>query len=409
MRGFRSKILTGESEPSFVKNSLRRDLEAQTSLSNDQSEAGPHKRPQRPTMLTLHDTHMRAHKVFVAMAAINITGTKQEMPECKAVEVPAAPPPPQPTSCKDKAAYVKPLDRIAAAAQSRSPKATSSSAPSRISRQDAMRHHNRKDALKPGNPGTELYFEIRRACTAENDDVRTLRMLLPARETKGRDFAVWPRQHLLLHGLSKAGCVECVKYLVNTLKFDVNYPRATDKCTALHMAHFHLQGKALQAMRKTLLALKAKPYLKNKWGELPADLVAKPGVVEPSPKMLPASPQQSPCGVADMWLEAPKLTALTLGPSASSSKSKSAVPPSLSPLPEGCADSPSFVPKGDVIYQSYCLGKDIALDPRDPRACAWKPAAAAISAGTPAGDLYLAVRRAAGAVLPAHNAAVAAR
>jgi hypothetical protein len=175
------------------------------------------------------------------------------------------------------------------------------------------------------------------------------------------------------------------------------------------MAHFHLQGMELQTMRKTLLALNAKPGMKNKWGELPSDLVAVPGICDPSPKMSPATPQQSPCGIADMWLEAPTLDSLDLGPSAKGTKTtvptKSAR--TLSALPASCADSPCFVPKGDAAYRSYCFGKEAALETRDPRVCAWTPAvsddAPNRKQGTPAGDLYAAVRRAAGAVLPAHT------
>lgn len=345
-------------------------------------------------MLNLYNTLKRARSIQVAMATINRPVKLQCIKEAAVEE-------PTPAS-----KYVKPLDRISAAERTpTSPKATA--APARRQQQSSPR----KDALKPGNPACELYFLIRRSCTGENavifDDVETLRKLLPTREIKGRDFAVWPRQHLLLHGLSKAGCNKCVTYLVKDLGFDVNYRRTTDRCTALHMAHFHLQGMELQTMRKTLLALNAKPGMKNKWGELPSDLVAKPGICDPSPKMSPATPQQSPCGIADLWLEAPTLDALDLGPSAKASKTV-VLTKTLSALPASSAKSACFVPKGDSAYRSYCYGMEAALECRDPRACAWTPAerdeAAIRKQGTPAGDLYAAVRQAAGAVLPSHAA-----
>jgi hypothetical protein len=160
-------------------------------------------------------------------------------------------------------------------------------------------------------------------------------------------------------------------------------------------------------MRKTLLDLNAKPGMRNKWGELPSDLVAKPGICDPSPKMSPAAHQQSPCGIADLWLEAPTLDALDLGPSEKTAK-RIVLPKKLSALPASSAKSACFVPKGDAAYRSYCCGMEAALESRDPRECAWTPAdkdeAVSRKQGTPAGDLYAAVRQAAGAVLPPHTA-----
>jgi hypothetical protein len=285
----------------------------------------------------------------------------------------------------------------------------------------------RKDALRPGDPACEQYFLIRRMCTDKDfshfDDVKMLQKLLPKRVFGGRDFTMWPRQHLLLHGMAKAGCTECVKYLVNKLNFDVNSTRSSDKCTPLHMAHYHLQGKPLRTMCNTLLRLNANEKLKNKWGELPGDSKTQFSPAPPtpmhapmrSPLNAPMSPLQSPCGVADAWLDAPKLTDFALGPSASTKKSKLSVEVKMkiSPLPSNSAESPTFVPKGDAAYMSFCLLKETAMEARDPRACAWVPASKVLGApsrqaGTPAGDLYLAVRRAAGALLPPHQQTIAA-
>jgi hypothetical protein len=167
---------------------------------------------------------------------------------------------------------------------------------------------SRKDAIRRGVPSSERYFQIRRACT--NDDASALQTLLPTRVVEGKDFSVWPRQHLLLHGLAKAGCVECVKYLVETLHFDVNQARPKDNCTPLHMAHYNLAGEALSAIHNALLGMNADQSLKNKYGEVAPDLVAKSGAVA-------VSPGHSPCGVADLLLGAPELPPLALGLSAS--------------------------------------------------------------------------------------------
>jgi hypothetical protein len=140
-------------------------------------------------------------------------------------------------------------------------------------------------------PASELYFQIRAKCNKDSDDVEALKKLLPARKHLGKDFAVWPKERLLLHGLVKHNCTACVKYLVETLKFNVNLPRA-DGCTPLHMAHYCLQGKSRVRMTQLLMMLKADPSATNKWGEKPADLGAK------SPDKGARAP--SPCGVADL-------------------------------------------------------------------------------------------------------------
>jgi hypothetical protein len=250
---------------------------------------------------------------------------------------------------------------------------------------------NLKDAIRRGDPASERYFQIRRACA--NDDATALQSLLPTKVADDQDFSIWPRQHLLLHGLAKTGCVKCVKYLVETLGFDVNQARPKDKCTPLHMAHYNLAGKALSAMHDALLDLNAKQTLKNKYGELASDLVAKSGAVA-------VSPGHSPCGVADLHLGAPQLPHLALGPSASpprcSGKTKArSAPQQLAPLPATAALAEPFVPSFaskamESLVQAYAT--------RDPRSCAWKPSVDAAAAskrkeGTPSGDLYQAVRR----------------
>lgn len=354
-------------------------------------------------MLRAYTTLARVRKVNNTMATIKPPTTSLAHPRITAI----------------KAQSINQIDQTATAAITTAAITTAAATkpvqplniPSSPSSSRSTSRRPRKDVLKDGDPATDRYFKIRRGCTSKNDNVELLRELLPKREVDGKDWAVWPRQHLLLHGLTKAGCVECVKYLINTLQIDVNSVRPTDKCTPLHMAHYHLQGKKLQTMRKTLLRLKAKPHLRNKWGERPADVAAKPTEAEPSPKMSPASPQQSPCAVADMWLDAPEdgPTALSLGPSAESTAPLPAVARTLAPLPAHCVESPAFEPKGDATYRSFCLNRDIALQARDPRACAWQPAGTSTKVpatkqpSTPAAELYAAARRAAGALLPAHS------
>jgi hypothetical protein len=89
-------------------------------------------------------------------------------------------------------------------------------------------------------PASEVYFQIRQKCNEQTDDVAALKKLLPARKHLGKDFAVWPTERLLLHGLVKNGCKKCVEYLVQDLKFGINIVRA-DGCTPLHMAQYCLQ------------------------------------------------------------------------------------------------------------------------------------------------------------------------
>jgi hypothetical protein len=267
---------------------------------------------------------------------------------------------------------------------------------------------SRKDAIRRGDPASERYFQIRRACT--NDDASALQTLLPTRVVEGKDFSVWPRQHLLLHGLAKAGCVNCVKYLVQTLRFDVNQARPKDNCTPLHMAHYNLVGEALNAMHNALLGLNADQLLKNKYGEVAPDLVAKSGAVA-------VSPGHSPCGVADLLLGAPELPPLALGLSASprctgKTQARSAneerglsVEKKVSALPATAAQAPAFVPSFGCMSASLIQAYTV----RDPRSCAWQPPADAGEAkvgspflhgadrkeGTPSGDLFQAVRKAA--------------
>jgi len=115
----------------------------------------------------------------------------------------------------------------------------------------------------------KLYFEIRETCNKSNDDVAALRKLLPARVCEGQDFSVWPRQHLLLHGLVKQGCVECVRYLLCDLKFNINQPRQKDGCVPLHICFYNLQGRNLDLMADLLVQLGANQNVANKWGEPP--------------------------------------------------------------------------------------------------------------------------------------------
>jgi hypothetical protein len=116
-------------------------------------------------------------------------------------------------------------------------------------------------------PAGQLYFAIREACCKDKDDVDTLRKLLPSKVCEGQDFQVWPPKHLLLHGLVKQGCVECVRYLLCDLRFSVNQARESDGCTPLHSCFFNLQGHTLDLMADLLVMLGADKSAKNKWGE----------------------------------------------------------------------------------------------------------------------------------------------
>jgi len=126
-----------------------------------------------------------------------------------------------------------------------------------------------KDRMKEGEPGCVTYFGIRKAMSDGNDNVYALKRLLPAAVHNGQDFRVWPRQCLLLHGLVKQGCVDCVTYLVTELGFDVNYKRHKDGCTPLHNAFYNLQGGSLERMVHKLVDLGADQTVKNKYGEPP--------------------------------------------------------------------------------------------------------------------------------------------
>jgi hypothetical protein len=166
--------------------------------------------------------------------------------------------------------------------------------------------------------GAVVYFDIRKACNEGNDNVNALRKLLPSREHVGRDFGVWPRQHLLLHGLVKQGCVSCVEYLVTELGFDPNSCRLKDGCTPLHIAHFNLKAAQLQRMVQLLVVLKANPALKNKWGETPCSEAAQEATA-PAPAaavVVVVAASKSPLSVADVDLSSSDLTELVLEPPA---------------------------------------------------------------------------------------------
>jgi len=164
-----------------------------------------------------------------------------------------------------------------------------------------------KDRIPKNAPESNLYFTIRQACNKGNDDVATLRQLLPQRVCEGKDFGVWPRQHLLLHGLVKQGCVECAKYLIS-IGIDVNTPRQKDSCVPLHIAFYNLQGSALQAMVKMLLGEGADQQARNKWNEPPCmfkfkeSFTATPKKSQTVQKPKPTLMMESPCGVADLDL-----------------------------------------------------------------------------------------------------------
>ena len=119
---------------------------------------------------------------------------------------------------------------------------------------------------KNQSTASTLYFAIRRAC-CKQDDVDALRTLLP---TKQRDDGQKGALHAeILHGLVKEGCVECVRYLLCELKFDVNLVRHKNGCTPLHTCFYNLQGAKLDRMADLLVQLGADQKAKNKWGEFP--------------------------------------------------------------------------------------------------------------------------------------------
>jgi len=138
-----------------------------------------------------------------------------------------------------------------------------------------------KDRLPRGAPEANLYFAIRAACNKGKDDVAALRKLLPQKVCEGQNFEVWPRQHLLLHGLVKQGCVECVRYLVSDLKFNINQPRQKDGCVPLHIAFYNLQGENLDQMADLLVQLGADRHATNKYGEPPCMFQFKQSSVPP--------------------------------------------------------------------------------------------------------------------------------
>ena len=165
-----------------------------------------------------------------------------------------------------------------------------------------------KDRMREGAPACETYFGIRKAMGESNDDVEALKKLLPAAVHNGQDFRVWPRQCLLLHGLVKQGCMECVTYLVKELDFDINYKRAKDGCTPLHNAFYNLQGEPLEKMVHRLVELGADQTVKNKYGEPPCMFAFKAAA---SPLLSPMtmnegiSPLDELDELDDLSLEAP--------------------------------------------------------------------------------------------------------
>jgi len=183
-----------------------------------------------------------------------------------------------------------------------------------------------KDRLPKGAPESELYFKIRETCKKNNDNVDALRKLLPKRESNGKDFMVWPRQHLLLHGLVKQGCVECVRYLLTQLKFDINQPRQKDGCVPLHIAFFNLQGRKLEMMADLLVQLGANHTIKNKWGEPPCMFKFKESSLPTRGFWMPTREkpsvlsklgvQDSPTGVMDLLEQDILDTSFDLGPPA---------------------------------------------------------------------------------------------
>jgi hypothetical protein len=132
-----------------------------------------------------------------------------------------------------------------------------------------------KDRLPRNSPESNLYFAIRAACWKGKDDAAALAKLLPTKECAGKNFEVWPRQHLLLHGLVKQGCVECVRYLLVNLKFDINRPRQKDGCRPLHICFYNLQGNRLDRMADLLVQLGANVEATNNYGEPPCMFVFK--------------------------------------------------------------------------------------------------------------------------------------
>jgi len=176
-----------------------------------------------------------------------------------------------------------------------------------------------KDRIPRGAPESDLYFKIRLKCSKSNDDAALLKKLLPQRICKGKDFGVWPRQHPLLHGLVKQGCVECVRYLLS-IGMDVNANREKDGCVPLHIAFYNLQGTVLENMVKMLLDEGADIEATNKWGEPPCMFKYKESIEvskkskeeepdsEPEPEDCSSAPaaklkfqivEDSPCGITD--------------------------------------------------------------------------------------------------------------
>jgi len=125
-----------------------------------------------------------------------------------------------------------------------------------------------KDRIPRKAPESDLYFAIRKACSNGVDNIEVLKKLLPQTVCEGKDFGVWPRQHPLLHGLVKQGCVECVRYLLS-LGIDVNSRRKTDGCVPLHVAFYNLQGTVLERMVSMLMDEGADADVTNVWGEPP--------------------------------------------------------------------------------------------------------------------------------------------
>lgn len=192
-----------------------------------------------------------------------------------------------------------------------------------------------KDRLPKNSPEASLYFAIRAACWKGKDDAAALAKLLPTKECAGKNFEVWPRQHLLLHGLVKQGCVECVRYLLVNLKFDINRPRQKDGCRPLHICFYNLQGKRLDRMADLLVQLGANVQATNNYGEPPCMFAFKQSsmpsrgfwmpktttsIIATSKTMAttrtPTVIKSSPNCIADLQLDTDLDTCLELGPPA---------------------------------------------------------------------------------------------
>lgn len=171
-----------------------------------------------------------------------------------------------------------------------------------------------KDRMKEGDPACVTYFGIRTVMTDGTDNVYALKRLLPQAVVNGQDFKVWPRQCLLLHGLVKQGCVDCVTYLVKDLGFDINSKRQKDGCTPLHNAFYNLNGPALERMVHKLVELGADESVKNKYGEPPCMFKFK---ADASPSLTPKTINDLPGGFIDD-LDDLSLGASVLTPTASS-------------------------------------------------------------------------------------------